>query len=42
VIVPELLSDNLSDVSEDVFSDSESDSDDSMREKNCAPRTKLQ
>jgi hypothetical protein len=33
VILPELLSDNLSDVPEDIFSDSESDSDDSERER---------
>jgi hypothetical protein len=33
VILPELLSDNLSDVPEDIFSDSESDSDDSVRER---------
>jgi hypothetical protein len=32
------LSDNLSDVPEDIFSDS----DDSVRKKNCAPKTKLQ
>jgi hypothetical protein len=40
VILPE-FSDNLSDVPEDIFCDSESDSDDSMREKNCVPKTKL-
>jgi hypothetical protein len=42
VILPELLPDNLSDVSDDIFSDSVSDSDDSVREKNSAPKTKLQ
>jgi hypothetical protein len=33
LILPELLSDNLSDVPEDIFSDSEKESDDSVREK---------
>jgi hypothetical protein len=36
VILPELLSDNLSNVPEDTFNDSGSDSDDSVREKLCA------
>jgi hypothetical protein len=33
VILPELLSDNLSDVPEDIFSDSESNIDDSARKR---------
>jgi hypothetical protein len=39
VIVPELLSENLSDVPEDIFSDSERDRDDSVREiKTVCPK----
>jgi hypothetical protein len=38
VILPELLSDNLSDGAVDIFNYSESDNDVSVRETNCAAR----
>jgi hypothetical protein len=42
MIISVLLSNNLSDVPDDIFSDSESESDDTVREKNCAARAKVQ
>jgi hypothetical protein len=41
VILLELLSDNLANVSEDIFSDSEGDSDDSVREKKLCAQNKV-
>jgi hypothetical protein len=42
LILPQLLLDNLPDVPENTVSDSESEGDDSLREKKCVARKKLQ
>jgi hypothetical protein len=42
VILPELLSDNLSNRPDDIFNYSESDIDVSVRERNCMAGKKLQ